>query len=309
VPPSSVEVCLTSIFYSVENVLGKIDVSLKKYEASIETEMRSEHELLYNEVSWVKKVESIASSVSKAVEIEYENEYKQVQELILEKAQILEAYQVLYQELNLLEAEAIEVEQQEKIIIQEYASIYYKKWSIYQYISELVYEKEIIVSEEAEIEKVVKVLYEQIEKIEVKIEELYSRESWLVSWEVKLSAEMSSFESDIVRFREVESNLKKEELLLYAEQERLEVEVQAVLKAVANLKLEYVHIVSYLKELEIYEKELISISKSVSYDAHIFISAYTEFTCEDSLLYYEACASSKVSAMPKKSPTVPVAMP
>jgi hypothetical protein len=313
-PPSSVEVCLTSIFYSVEKDLTLIDVSLKKYEVSIETEMKYEHNLLYDEVSWVKKVNTIASSVKKAVLIEYENEEKQVKELIYEKEQIYEAYKVLIEQLDVLEVEINEVVEEEQIIVKEYYSVYYAKWSIYKYISELVYEKEIIVKEEVEIEKVVAVLYEQIEKIDIKIEELYKRESWLVSWEEKLSVDMSGFEKDIARFREVEVNLKKEEVLLYEEQERLLVEVEYVEKAVEKLKLEYVHIVSYLKELEIYEKELISISESVSYDAHIFISAYTEFTCEDSLLYYEACVSSHAPVVyapaPVKGPGKgPVALP
>jgi len=269
-----------------------IDVDLKKYELSIETEMKYEHNLLHDEISWVKKVDHIAESVHEAVLIDYENEEKQVKELIYEKEQIMYAYEVLIKQLDYLEVEVNDIEEYEKLIIEEYVSIQKAKWSIYAYISEIKYEKVIIEKEEAEIKKVVEVLYEQVEKIHVKIEQLYKREDWLVSWEEKLSVDISAFQKNIVHFKEVEVNLKKEEVLLYEEQERLFVEVEYVEKAVEKLKLEYVHIVSYLKELEIYEKEIISISVSVSYDASIFISAYSEFTCEDSLLYYNACESS-----------------
>jgi len=295
-PPSSIEICLSSIFVSIEGELTKIAASLAAHEVSIKGQMHHEHTLLYSEISWVKQVESIAASVKEAVYVNYEAQYGQLHDLALEKQQIDYAYEVLIQQLDLIEAEVKDVQDQRVAIYDKFQSVRVAKWSLYSAISAIVYEKVVVQEEEAEIEEVVANLNAQLQNLAAKMNQLNKRQNWLNNWEQKLYVDIEQFEKNINQFKAVEVDLVKRQTSLYQEQDRLLYEVQNVEVAIGKLRVEYNYVVSALHELQVYEYQMSAIQTQVIHEASQFVSAYMQFTCEDSLLYYEACSTSAASS-------------
>jgi chromosome segregation ATPase len=153
-----------------------------------------------------------------------------------------------------------------------------------------------------EVQKVVSQLNIQVTNIYNKITQLTKRQQWLLNWENKLYVDLRGFSKDVTRFRSVESNLYSRQISLYKEQQTLKKKAQNVQVAIQQLKEEYEYVVNYINYLEVYEQEIYSIYTSVSSDVSSFISAYEEFTCEDNLLYYEACAAGSSSAPAAAAP-------
>jgi len=303
-PSSSIEVCLSSIFSTIESSLSSMVSVLKLHEVTIKYQMHHEHTLLYSEVSWVSLIESIASSVKSAVEVDYYAMYAEWYDLLDEKIQIYDAYAALMLELGNLEGDVADVQGKIKIIYEKYVSIRYAKWSIYSAISAIVYEKMVIIEEEVLISYIVSSLNEEVHEIYEKIYQLYARQVWLEEWEYELYVDLYEFQEDIVKFREIESELYYREYSLYLEQEVLLEKVEYVEYVIGYLMMEYEKLELYIYSLQEYYHELELIFYSISEEAEVFVHAYEEFVCEDSLLYYEACSSTHVVYSAAPAPVV-----
>jgi chromosome segregation ATPase len=280
----------------MEYYLSLVEISLAKYEVSIHNNMHHEHSLLTSEISWVSEVNKIAKNVKNAVRIDKEAISAEVYELQYEYSFLYSLYADFNEKIEDLE-NAISVNiVQIKYLKQEYNYVKTAKWQLYGYISAIRYEKGAVQIAINEVEKVVGQLNIQVTNIYNKIYQLTKRQQWLLTWENKLYVDLEAFSKDVKQFRAVESDLVLRESSLYKEQQTLLKKAQYVQAAIEKLKEEYDYIVDYINYLELYEKEIVSIYGSVSFDASAFISAYEEFTCEDNLLYYEACSSGSSAA-------------
>jgi predicted nucleic acid-binding Zn-ribbon protein len=286
----------------MEYYLSLVEISLAKYEVSIHNNMHHEHSLLSSEISWVSEAKKIATGVKKAVGIDKEAISAEIYQLQIEYQDIVSIYGSFYIAIDKIEDAISQNIVQINNLKQEYNYIKTAKWQLYGYISAIRYEKGAVQIAINEVEKVVGQLNIQVANIYNKIYQLTKRQQWLLTWENKLYVDLEAFSQDIKRFRAVESDLVVRESNLYCEQERLKREVLNVRKAITDLRQEYQYIINYINYLELYEKEIVSIYGSVSGDASAFINAYKEFTCEDNLLYYEACSSSVAKAVVTPKP-------
>lgn len=286
----------------MEYYLSLVEVSLAKYEVSIQNNMHHEHTLLYSEVSWVASANRIAKGVKNAVNIDKQAINAEISQLTDEYSFLYSLYADFYKKIDYIEnaisANIIQINN----LKQEYNYIKTAKWQLYGYISAIIYEKGAVQIAINEVQKVVGQLNIQVTNIYNKITQLTKRQQWLLTWENKLYVDLRDFSKDVTRFRTVESNLNSRQVGLYKQQQTLKKKAQNVQAAIQQLKQEYEYVVDYINYLQIYEQEIYSIYVSVSNDASSFVTAYEEFTCEDNLLYYEACSSGSSAAAPAAAP-------
>lgn len=304
-PPSSLEVCLSTVFDTIEAKLTVIDSMLKKYEAPLHSAMHHEHTLLKSEVSWVGEVYKIAKSVSYFVDIDYTAIEIQISILEKEKLDVSQQYDQAIVYLHELEAEVNEVIDEVHVVKSKEEAVKIKKWDLYSAISAIVAEKAVVVQEQEQIGIVMEKLKVEISEINEKIYQLYKRGEWLDNWEEKLSLYIHNLQTDIKEFREEEDDLYYRQLSLYKEQKSLLVKIDDAQSCVESLKIEYSKIVEEIEEIYVYEKELREVYKSVYSAAEAFTYAYSDFTCEDDLLYYEACSSKVAAAAPPAAAAKP----
>jgi chromosome segregation ATPase len=297
-PSASLEVCLSSVFSTIEMQLSSVDIMLKKYEPALKSAMKKQRADLVDEISWVSDVSKIAEAVSSYVDIDNQAIEIQISELLKEKLDVKQAYYAAISELRSLEAEVNEVINEEIIIKSKYEAVKVKKWTLYSAISAIVAEKAVVIQEQGEIQNVMEKLNEEIGLINVKINQLYKRGKWLESWEEKLSVYLSHLQVDIKKFRDIEGDLYKREVSLYSEQEYLLKKIDSAESCIESLYIQYSKIVEEINYIYKYEENLHSVYLSVYADYQAFKYAYEDFTCEDSLLYHEACSSPAVAPAP-----------